>query len=138
MNHFLQEGITVLLINLSNQTDYTATVQNSMNMNLVVRGRDINRESPLMRRLKKTVSWVGDKSSEEPLFREEYHLTPKDSYLQSQTMVLNGIPLELTKDGGIPRLNPVYVEVNSPIYISPLSIAFIVFPNFDAPACIRG
>jgi heparanase 1 len=25
--------------------------------------------------------------------------------------------------------------VNSPLYINPLSISFIVFPNFDAPAC---
>lgn len=132
----MQEGITVLLINLSNLTDYMVTVQNSMNMKPVVGAKNINRESSLMRSLKKTVSWVGSKSSEEPLFREEYHLTPKNGYLQSQTMLLNGIPLELTKYGGIPRLNPVHVRVNSPIYIAPLSITFIVFPNFDAPACV--
>ncbi|XP_044486421.1 heparanase-like protein 1 isoform X2 [Mangifera indica] len=131
-----RKGITVLLINLSNLTDYMVTVQNSMNMKLVVGAKNINRESSLMRSLKKTVSWVGSKSSEEPLFREEYHLAPKNGYLQSQTMLLNGIPLELTKYGGIPRLNPVHVRVNSPIYIAPLSIAFIVFPNFDAPACV--
>ncbi|KAJ0105760.1 hypothetical protein Patl1_18834 [Pistacia atlantica] len=40
-----REGITVLLINLSNQTEYTASVQNSMNRKLVVGGQDINRES---------------------------------------------------------------------------------------------
>jgi len=31
----------------------------------------------------------------------------------------------------------VYNNVRSPIYIDPLSIAFIVYPNFDAPACAR-
>nr|ABK93116.1 unknown [Populus trichocarpa] len=50
-------------------------------------------------------------------------------------MVLNGIPLELTEDENIPSLDPVRLDVNSPLYINPLSISFIVFPNFDAPAC---
>ncbi|KAJ4713128.1 Heparanase-like protein [Melia azedarach] len=105
-------GITLLLINLSNQTDYIVSVQN-----------------------KKAVAWVGGKASDEHLTREEYHLTPKDGHLQSQTMVLNGNPVELTEDKSIPRLDPVHVNVNSPISIAPLSIAFVVFPNFDAPAC---
>ncbi|KAJ4713129.1 Heparanase-like protein [Melia azedarach] len=105
-------GITLLLINLSNQTDYIVSVQN-----------------------KKAVAWVGGKASDEHLTREEYHLTPKDGYLQSQTMVLNEIPVELTGDQSIPKLDPVHVNVNSPIRIAPLSIAFVVFPNFDAPAC---
>lgn len=106
-----------------------------MNMKLTVKGKDINRESSLSRGLKRAVSWVGGTASDEHLTREEYHLTPKDGYLQSQTMVLNGIPLQLTKDEGIPILDPVRADVNSPIYVSHLSIAFIVFPNFSARAC---
>ncbi|KAJ4713127.1 Heparanase-like protein [Melia azedarach] len=128
-------GITVLLINLSNDTAYIISVQNIKNMKLLVKGKDLNRESSFTRGLKRTVAWVGGKASDEHLTREEYHLTPKDGYLQSQTMVLNGIPVVLTEDKSIPRLDPVHVNVNSPIYIAPLSIAFIVFPNFDAPAC---
>ncbi|GAY55980.1 hypothetical protein CUMW_168240 [Citrus unshiu] len=131
-----REGITLLLINLSNQTDYVISVHNSMNMKLTVKGKDINGESSLSRDIKRAVSWVGSTASDGHLTREEYHLTPKDGYLQSQTMVLNGIPLQLAEDEGIPKLDPVRVDVNSPIYITHLSIAFIVFPNFSARACV--
>lgn len=127
-------GITLLLINLSNQTDFIISVQNSITMKLHVE-EHIQRQSSFVRGLKRSVSWVGSKASNGLLTREEYHLTPKDGYLRSQTMVLNGIPLRLTENGDIPALEPVVNNVNSPIYISPLSISFIVFPNFDAPTC---
>lgn len=127
-------GITLLLINLSNQTTFQINVENSMNLNLLVKKTTMYRGSAFMHGLKKSVSWIGSKADEQ-LFREEYHLTPKDGYLRSQTMVLNGMPLELTDDGNIPSLNPVRLNLNAPIFINPLSIAFIAFPNFDAPAC---
>ncbi|KAJ4841439.1 hypothetical protein Tsubulata_009083 [Turnera subulata] len=127
-------GITLLLINLSNQTDFVVKVENSMNRELHLKGH-MYKESSFARGLKRSVSWLGSKASDLSLTREEYHLTPKDGQLRSQTMVLNGLPLELTKDGNIPALEPVRLDVKSPIYISPLSISFIVFPNFDAPAC---
>ena len=98
--------------------------------------KSIQNDNSFFDRLKKTFSWIGTKGSD-VTFREEYHLTPKDDYLRSQTMVLNGIPLELTNEGDIPTLDPVRSNVHSPIYIAPLSIAFIVYPNFDAPACAR-
>lgn len=122
------------MINLSNQTKFIPDVQNSINIKVAVKEENISRDS-FSHSLKKTFSWVGVKASDEGLFREEYHLTPKDGYLQSRTMVLNGIPLQLTDAGNIPSLDPVHVNVKSPIYVSPLSIAFIVFPNFEAPAC---
>ncbi|RVW31733.1 Heparanase-like protein 2 [Vitis vinifera] len=124
-------GITLLLINLSNQTTFQINVENSMNLNLFVKKTTMYRGSAFMRGLKKSASWIGSKADEQ-LFREEYHLTPKDGYLRSQTMVLNGMPLELTDDGNIPSLNPVRLNLNAPIFINPLSIAFIAFPNFDA------
>lgn len=127
-------GITLLLINLSNQTDFIISVQNSMDMRLTVE-ENISGENSFVRGLKRSVSWVGSRASDEPMYREEYHLTAKDGNLRSRTMVLNGIPLELTEDENIPNLEPVRLDVNSPLYINPLSISFIVFPNFDAPAC---
>ncbi|KAF2311239.1 hypothetical protein GH714_021126 [Hevea brasiliensis] len=129
-------GVTLLLINLSNQTDFIISVRNNLTLRLHVE-KKIQRESSFMHVLKRSLSWVGNEASDGAT-REEYHLTPKDGYLQSQTMVLNGIPLELTENGDIPRLDPVHNNVNSPIYISPLSITFIVFPNFDAPPLSRG
>ncbi|KAF6154989.1 hypothetical protein GIB67_043291 [Kingdonia uniflora] len=92
--------------------------------------------SSFMNGLKKTVSWVGRKASAERIMREEYHLTPMNGNLRSQTMYLNGNPLKLTKDGQIPTFDPILVEVNSLVFVASLSIAFITFPNFEASACI--
>ncbi|XP_061358889.1 heparanase-like protein 1 [Gastrolobium bilobum] len=133
-----REGITLLLINLSNQTRFILNVKNPATLSVESNevAKSIHNESSFFDKLKKTFSWVGTKGSE-VTFREEYHLTPQDYYLRSQTMVLNGIPLELTNEGDIPTMDPVRNNIKSPIYISPLSIAFIVLPNFDAPACDR-
>ncbi|KAG8484708.1 hypothetical protein CXB51_023594 [Gossypium anomalum] len=130
-------GVTLLVINLSDQTKFITYVQNSMNNNikLATEQQNISRNS-FSRGLKNTASGAEIKaSSDEYSYREEYHLTPKNGYLQTRTMVLNGIPLELTSTGNIPRLDPIRVNVKSPISITPLSIAFIVFPDFVAPAC---
>lgn len=133
----LQEGITLLLINLNNNTDYMISVRNSKTMNSLQKDKTRNGKASFLHELKETVSWVGNKASDEPLSREEYHLSAPNGYLRSQTVVLNGLPVELTEDVEmIPRLNPVHVNVDSPLYIAPLSIAFIVFPNFEAPACV--
>jgi heparanase 1 len=136
LSSFLQAGITVLLINLSNQTHYIINVENHMNFDSHANENKVEVESSFVHNLKRTVSWVGRKASDEPLYREEYHLTPKDGFLRSEISVLNGVPLKLTDEGEIPKLDPVLNHVNSPLYIVPRSIAFIVFPNFDAPACV--
>ncbi|CAJ1944157.1 unnamed protein product [Sphenostylis stenocarpa] len=131
-----RDGITLLLINLSNQTRFTlmvhdrVPVSNGGNENAT----RIHVQNSFFSHLKRAFSWIGRKGSE-VTFREEYHLTAKDDYLRSQTMLLNGIPLELSNDGEIPTMAPVLNSVHSPIRLAPLSIAFVVFPNFDAPAC---
>ncbi|KAK6925066.1 Glycoside hydrolase, family 79 [Dillenia turbinata] len=130
-----REGVTLLLINLSKQTEFRINVKNSMNINMPVEGDTVYKGSSFMHGVKRAVSWIGSKASDGPLYREEYHLTPKDGYIRSQTMVLNGKLLEVTGNGEIPILEPQLVNVNSPISITPLSIAFIVMPHFDAPAC---
>lgn len=126
--------MTLLLINLSKTTKFRVSVRNSRNIEMPIIDSIVS-DSSFVRVLKKTVAWVGRKALETATQREEYHLTPKDGYLQSQTMVLNGSPLELSDDGNIPTLNPTLVDAYSPIYMAPLSIAFISFPNFEAPAC---
>ncbi|XP_048330032.1 heparanase-like protein 1 isoform X2 [Ziziphus jujuba] len=126
-------GITLLLINLRNQTEFIVNVKNSLN--LAVHGNTIREQSSFMHGVKRTIAWVGQKASDGPLYREEYHLTPHNGYLRSKIMVLNGVPLEITEDGNIPKLNPVLVKENSLVSVSPHSIKFVVFPNFDAPGC---
>lgn len=128
-------GVSLLLINLSKSTKFRVAVRNDLNVDLA-EGGGIHRDNSFVHGLKRTVSWVGKKSSDESENREEYHLTAKDGDHLSRTMLLNGRPLELTKDGHIPALNPLSVAVNSPIKVAPMSIAFLVFPNFEAEACV--
>ncbi|PON68897.1 Glycoside hydrolase [Parasponia andersonii] len=127
-------GITILLINLSNQTEFILKAENNLSDLHITRTTN-HRQSSFTRGIMRAVSWVGRKSSDDPLYREEYHLTPANGYLRSKTMILNGTPLGITNDGNIPKLEPALIDENSPISIVHRSIKFVVLPNFDAPAC---
>lgn len=127
-------GIALLLINLSRNMGSMVTVRNDLNVGLA-QGQGIARDSSFVHGLKRTVSWVGSKASDGLEKREEYHLTAQDGNPLARTMLLNGVPLELTEDGDIPPMYPVQVSASSPIYVAPLSIAFVVFPDFEADAC---
>lgn len=128
-------GITLLLVNLSNQTEFNIILHNSMNLNLHTNETTSNNGKSFTHGLKRTMLWVGSKASDRTSFRQEYHLTPKDGDLHSKTMLLNGKPLELTDNGDIPRLSPVLVSAHSPMTIAPLSIKFVVVPYFEASGC---
>ncbi|XP_033138442.1 heparanase-like protein 1 [Brassica rapa] len=128
-----REGVTLLLINLSNQSDFTVSVSNGVNVALNVESKP--KKKSLLDTLKKPFSWIGNKASDGYLNREEYHLTPENGELRSKTMVLNGKPLKPTETGDIPSLEPVIRGVNSPVCVSSLSMSFIVLPSFDASAC---
>ncbi|KAE9609645.1 putative glycosidase [Lupinus albus] len=131
-----RDGITLLLINFSNQNRFILTVDDdeSVSSGINEDAKSTRVEKSFIYHLKRTFSWVGRKGSD-ITFREEYHLTPNDYNLRSQTMMLNGIPLELSTDGDIPTMTPVQSNVHSHINIAPLSVAFIVYPDFDAPTC---
>ncbi|KAI7733173.1 hypothetical protein M8C21_012717 [Ambrosia artemisiifolia] len=125
-------GVTLLLINLSNQTEFKLKVHNILNLNLHTT-KDQKRS--FIHRIKSAFSWIGSKSTNNDLAREEYHLTPQGSDLRSKTMLLNGSPLQLTQTGDIPLMKPKVVDVNTPVSIPPLTMKFIRFPNFDASGC---
>ncbi|PKA50322.1 Heparanase-like protein 1 [Apostasia shenzhenica] len=127
-------GVSVLLINLNNNTEFRITIQSEMNFKLNVESE--SKDDSLTHGLKKMVSWVGSKASAGSIKREEYHLTAKDGNHRSRVMLLNGRALELTEDGGIPDLLPSYVYNDAPVLVSPLSIAFVVIPNFETEACM--
>lgn len=89
------------------------SVQNTASR-MVITTKEINkRKKTLVHHLKKAVSWVGGKASDEDIYREEYHLTPKNGDIKSKVMLLNGIPLVITDDSDIPSLAPVYVNSSS-------------------------
>lgn len=125
-----QAGVVVLLINLSNQTVFNVDVQSNNNARV-----QVNKKRSVLHGLKKSVSWIGSKASDEKPPREEYQLTPKNGDLTSTTMLLNAQPLQLTERGGVPDLVPDFVDTNSPLGIAPFSIKFVVHPNFYAPGC---
>ncbi|CAN1839778.1 Heparanase-like protein 1 [Linum perenne] len=132
-----RQGITVLLINLSNSTRFIVNIRSSSTSGLDLEAihPGSKSSSSFMDRLKKSVSWIGSEATDGSLLREEYHLSPKDGNLRSKIMLLNGNPLQLTEKGDIPKLEPMRYRLSSPLYISSSSISFIVLPNFGAQAC---
>ncbi|KAL0548423.1 hypothetical protein IC582_012874 [Cucumis melo] len=103
-----RSGVTMLFINLSNQTEFTIDIKNNtMNMGL----------------------------PNKPSQREEYHLTPNNGLVRSSMVLLNGNLLKTTEDGDLPDLTPIYRDSNSSITVATWSIVFVVIPDFEAPAC---
>ncbi|XP_073147180.1 heparanase-like protein 2 [Henckelia pumila] len=107
-------GITTMLINMSNSTTFEVSVMNDMNLH------------PNGRKSK------GDENNTQ---REEYHLTPQDGNIQSDVVLLNGTPLTLTTSSDIPDMKPQLVDNGSPIAVGPDSIVFATIKGFNAPAC---
>ncbi|XP_058193882.1 heparanase-like protein 2 [Rhododendron vialii] len=107
-------GVTLLMINMSNSTAFDVSVVNDLN-------------------LYPEEQKSADESQQEP--REEYHLTPKDGNIQSDVLLLNGIPLVLTESNDIPAMNPKLVDAAKPINVAPDSIVFATIRGFNAPAC---
>ncbi|PKA61020.1 Heparanase-like protein 2 [Apostasia shenzhenica] len=56
--------------------------------------RDAQKDGSLLRRLKRSVLWVGRQASAESQRREEYHLTAENGAHLSRMMLLNGKPLQ--------------------------------------------
>ncbi|KAJ3695515.1 hypothetical protein LUZ60_000892 [Juncus effusus] len=124
------EGITLLLINLSGNTtaQISVSAQNKFHKNT----KHHERESPSRKRFNH-IKGYGKKSM--GFTREEYHLTPKDGNIQSQTMLLNGNILAVDSSGNIPKLIPIEIDANQPIVVTPYSIVFVHIPYFYAPIC---
>ncbi|XP_073010808.1 heparanase-like protein 3 isoform X2 [Typha latifolia] len=118
------QGITLLLINLSGNTTTQVfiTTGNAFTQSMRQRHHTRFRHIP---HLGRSLGFV----------REEYHLTPKDGDLHSQTMLLNGNILSVDSSGNIPKLEPVQVDATQPITVAPFSIVFAHIPYFFAPAC---
>ncbi|KAL0903623.1 hypothetical protein M5K25_028016 [Dendrobium thyrsiflorum] len=129
-----ESGVSLLLINFSKSATFNTTVHNDLNVDLAE--KSTRKDGSFAHNLKRTVSWIGRKVSDGSPRREEYHLTAKDGDYLSRIMLLNGSPLQITESGDFPELRPIFVAVNAPISIAPMSIAFVVFPNFEAHACV--
>lgn len=105
------------MINMSNSTAFNVSVVNDLNL--------------YPEEHKSADDY--DESQQEP--REEYHLTPKDGNIQSDVVLLNGVPLVLTESNDIPAMNPKLGDAAKPINVAPDSIVFATLRGFNAPAC---
>lgn len=103
---------------MSNSTAFDVSVVNDLNLN-----PDQEHKS------------AEDSNKTQQKAREEYHLTPKDGNIQSNVVLLNGIPLVLTQSKDIPAMNPKLVDAEKPINVAPDSIVFATLRGFNAPAC---
>lgn len=109
----MQQGITLLLINLDSKTTVHARPK-----------------------FNGTVSYLKKHAKQVPgTTREEYHLTPTGGDIQSQTVRLNGKALTIGPSGSIPSLEPVTVASTEPVTVAPYSIVFVHMPNVVVPAC---
>lgn len=133
----LQQGITLLLINIDGDT----TVQARVDFN----GKLVHLDQPRTshhhhlhhhhhRHHGSKVSPVHSKQVSS--VREEYHLTPLNGDIQSQTVLLNGKALRVDSFGSIPILEPVKVNSSEPITVAPYSIVFVSMLDVDALACV--
>ncbi|KAK8624602.1 hypothetical protein V6N13_089494 [Hibiscus sabdariffa] len=125
------QGITLLLINFSANTTVrvqVATEGSASNGSLSLQqGRGVPRLN--FARMSTKSKMKGES------VREEYHLTPKDGNLQSQSVVLNGKRVALNSSGGIPHMEPVSKSMFQPIIVAPSSIVFSHIPSIILPAC---
>ena len=121
----LQGGLTLLLMNLSNST-----------VNVAVNLLSHPKAETMSHGVKKSKYQLIPKKSKvlkPPTTRSEYHLSAP--YLHSQTVMLNGSPLELTQSGDYPSLDPITKENTSPVSVAPLSIVFVALPDAQVPIC---
>uniref|UniRef100_A0A0D6R636 Beta-glucuronidase C-terminal domain-containing protein n=1 Tax=Araucaria cunninghamii TaxID=56994 RepID=A0A0D6R636_ARACU len=128
-------GITLLLINLSNDTRINVSLSSYGSITHYKESQS-GKES-FVHMLKRVFAWAGSKTSDVKDYRMEYHLTAKDGNLHGQTMLLNGKMLKLTENEDIPSLDPRMVDATLPISVDPVSIAFVTVPGMDIPACSR-
>lgn len=123
----LQQGITLLLINLDNTTTVETKVAFNSTRILRHKHKSHGHRAKVVR--------IHQQQKKIEMMREEYHLTAKDDNLHSQIMLLNGKILTVNSSGHIPPLVPVKVNSSEPITVAPFSVVFSHIPNVVLPAC---
>ncbi|KAL3680597.1 hypothetical protein R1sor_023553 [Riccia sorocarpa] len=103
-------GLTLLVLNYSNQTTY------HLNLSLLDSSGSYN---------------IPGQSD----VRLEYHMSAPNGDPTSRTVLLNDQPLLVTPSGEIPRLSPVKVDSAAPISLAPLTYAYVVVSHASIPAC---
>ncbi|KAF5776459.1 putative glycosidase [Helianthus annuus] len=130
------KGITLLLINLDNKTtvDVSLALNNTWTLNATKSVHHRHHRHHHHHR-HRNADKPGNSKINGINVREEYHLTAKNGDLHSQVMMLNGKELRVDSYGGIPHLEPLYVNSSEIISVAPLSIVFAHIPHLTLYAC---
>ncbi|KAG6557785.1 hypothetical protein Mapa_000552 [Marchantia paleacea] len=126
-------GLALLVLNYSNTTKH--------NLDVSLLGFSTPTELHNYRKLVadeecETASCHKDTEGSSGSLRLEYHMSPANGMITSQTVLLNGQPLQITPSGQVPTLSPMSVDSSSPISLDPLTYAYVVISNANAPACL--
>lgn len=116
--HSFQPGsVTVLLINLSNST--------SIQVSSIATTDDVTQNLLSLDQREDYVFSSACRGDERQL-------------LACREALLNGVKLDLSEEGAIPIISPVVVSggLKSPLFVEPLSYAFVAFPQAQAAACM--
>ena len=125
----LQQGITLLLINLDGNTTTEVVVTTKSAFVRSLKHHFHSRAS------RTKFNHVPPTSKTNQFARDEYHLTAPSRNLHSRVMLLNGNVLAVDQNGNIPKLEPIRVDGSEPITVAPYSIVFAHIPYFYAPGC---
>ncbi|KAL2621482.1 hypothetical protein R1flu_001687 [Riccia fluitans] len=119
-------GLSLLILNYSNSTKYL------LDLNLL--GYSSPGNFTTGEKCQEDECLTSSKASSSEV-RLEYHMSAANGTVTSRIVLLNGQPLLVTPSGEIPTLSPVKVNSTSPISLAPLTYAYVVIPNANAPAC---
>ncbi|KAJ7547497.1 hypothetical protein O6H91_08G088500 [Diphasiastrum complanatum] len=131
------QSITVLLLNLSNSTQYIVKISFS---DVTLRGVNLNSNSQSSSKAASAgAAGKMDKATNTSANtqRLEYHLTAPKGNLNSQEVQLNGIILQINADGNLPVLKPATVDASELLIVAPTSIVFLQLPGISLPACTQ-
>ncbi|KAJ7530445.1 hypothetical protein O6H91_14G004200 [Diphasiastrum complanatum] len=127
-----QQALAVVLINLSNTTQY------NVELSLSISSAESENVSKHMTSVPENMN-IDTQGAAVASYKQrlEYHLAAPGGNLHSQIVLLNGKPLQVAPNGTLPTLTPMTVDNSLPISVAPTSIVFAVVPAVIIPACIE-
>ncbi|TYH52090.1 hypothetical protein ES332_D09G004200v1 [Gossypium tomentosum] len=117
----LAPGISIIFINLSNDSTFDVTLSSYEHRR---------------RNLRPTDAAKPNFEFTSHLYREEYHLTALGGNIQGQIVLLSDVPMVPTDTFDIPAMDPKLVNASTPISVAAHSIVYVTIRDFHAPVCV--
>ncbi|TYG52140.1 hypothetical protein ES288_D09G004400v1 [Gossypium darwinii] len=117
----LAPGISIIFINLSNDSTFDVTLSSYEHRR---------------RNLRPTDAAKPNFEFTSHLYREEYHLTALGGNIQGQIVLVNDVPMVPTDTFDIPAMDPKLVNASTPISVAAHSIVYVTIRDFHGPVCV--